>query len=86
MTEPAPRSPYAMSAGISRRTTAADLHAEQTLIPAADNLANAHLERQRLAAVPGRVELFTGGECHTNVVGEHAGAGNNLSACASIRS
>ena len=68
--------------GNLQATTAADLHAEQTLIPAADNLANAHLEGQRLAAVPRSVELFAGRECNTNVVGEHAGAGNNLSACA----
>ena len=31
--------------GNLQATTAADLHAEQTLIPATDNLANAHLER-----------------------------------------
>lgn len=31
--------------GNLQATTAANLHAEQTLIPAADNLANAHLER-----------------------------------------
>src|SRR5690606_6854780 len=47
---------------------ATDPHALDALVPAADDLADAELEAQRLAAVPGGVELLAGGVGDADVV------------------
>src|SRR5690606_20542570 len=57
---------------------ATDLHAEQALVPALDDLADADLEAQRGAAVPGGVELLAGGPGHADVVRADDRAGNGL--------
>src|SRR5699024_3037506 len=55
----------------------ADLHTLHTVIPAGDDLAHAELEAQRLAAVPGGVELLAGGvgDAHVVHVDDVAAAG-----------
>src|SRR5690606_25289531 len=62
--------------------TAADLHALHALVPAGDDLADAELEAQRLAAVPGGVELLAGGVGDADVVDVHDVAAAGLLALA----
>src|SRR4051794_18055470 len=60
----------AVAVGLVRRdgqpTAAADLHAGDALVPALDDHADAEPELQRVAAVPGGVELLAGlvGDAH----------------------
>src|SRR4051812_41726641 len=61
---------------------AADPHAQQALVPAGDDLADAELEAQRLTAVPGRVELLAGRVRDADVVSEHRAARGGLPALA----
>src|SRR5205085_2969315 len=46
---------------------AADLHPEQAVVPALDDLADTDAEGQRLTAVPRGVELLAGGVGHPDV-------------------
>ena len=69
MAPPAPRSPYAEVRRDGEPAAAADLHALDALVPAGDDLADAEAELQRLAAVPGGVELLAGGVRDADVVG-----------------
>src|SRR5439155_1926174 len=50
---------------------AADLHALDAGIPAGDDLTLSELELERLAAVPGCVELFARGERNADIVDGH---------------
>src|SRR3954470_5274316 len=59
---------------------AADLHARDALVPAGDDLAGAEAEPQRLAAVPGRVELLAGRVRDADVVHGDGLAGRGLRA------
>src|SRR5438477_9545381 len=47
---------------------AADLHPRDALIPALDDPTRAELERERAAAIPGRVELLFGRPAHADVM------------------
>src|SRR5699024_6806429 len=79
-----------LSVGQVRRNleaaTAALFHADQALVPALDDLSDAGGEVQRLAAVPGGVELLAGGPGDAHIVtgdlvaGDHfgPGAGDNV--------
>src|SRR5699024_12400304 len=64
-------------AGDVETAAAADLHALHALVPAGDDLAHAEPEAQRLAAVPGGVELLAGGvgDAHVVHVDDVAAAG-----------
>ena len=64
---------------------AADLHARHALVPAGDDLAGAERERERLAAVPGGVELLAGGVGDADVVHDDGVAGRGLGAVARRR-
>ena len=72
MTLPAPRLPYAR---IGRRNrdpaSSADLHSGHALVPAGDDLTLAEAELERVAAVPGRVDLRSCPPRDTHVVDLH---------------
>ena len=68
--------------GDGEPAAAADLHADDALVPAADDLADAEAEVQRRAAVPRRVELLAGGVGHADVVRRDGVAGAGLAAVA----
>src|SRR4051812_747859 len=71
--------------GRDRQAPAApDLHAGDALVPAADHLAAAELELERVPAVPGRVELLAGLPRHADVVDLDDLAGGGLVAVADL--
>src|SRR5699024_3274897 len=63
-----PPVPVAERSGDVEAAAAAHLHALDALVPAGDDLADAELEAQRLAAVPGGIELLAGGVGDPDVV------------------
>src|SRR4051812_28487836 len=62
--------------------TATDLHPRDALVPAADDLPGAEPERERLAAVPGGVELATGRPAVSDVLHRALRPGHGLRAVA----
>src|SRR5690606_23065921 len=63
---------------------AADLHAEQALVPALDDLADTDREVERLTAVPRRVELLARGPGDADVVRGDLPTGGRLLALADL--
>src|SRR4051794_23397704 len=74
--------PVRLLRGDGQPPAATDLHAGDALVPALDHHAHAEPELQRVAAVPGGVELLTALVGDADVVRAHQAAGGRLRALA----
>src|SRR3954463_14201901 len=74
--------PVRLLRGDGQPPAATDLHAGDALVPALDHHAHAEPELQRVAAVPGGVELLTALVGDADIVRAHQAAGGRLRAVA----